>query len=419
MTALLPWEDARRRVLDGVSPLPPRERPLEECLGLALARPVEAPEPLPAFDHSAMDGFAVRAADTGGADRDHPARLRLGERLPAGTVPTRRIAAGEASAIMTGAPLPPGADAVVPVEATNAWDAASGRMNPAFAAEEVEIHAPVAPGQHVRRRGESVAPGERVLEAGQVLRAPQIGLLSSLGCMLVNVHPLPRVGVLSTGDELVPASDRPGPGQIRDANRPSLLAAIADYGFSPIDLGHSPDREEALRATLEAGVRSCDFLLTIGGVSVGDHDLTWRVLTRLGEVEAYKVAVKPGKPQAFGRVGGTPVFGLPGNPVSSLVVFDAFVLPSLKKMAGRRDLFWPTFPARLREPLSRTPGRAEFLRVRLTVEDNEWIARPTGSQGSGRLTSMTSANGYAILPAETGTLDAGAIVPCQLWERAG
>jgi len=363
-----------------------------------------------------MDGFAVRAADTAGATRERPVRLRLTGRLAAGSVPGAEVGRGETLAIMTGAPLPPGADAVVPVEATQAWDAASGRMQAGFTASEVEVYAPASPGEHIRRRGGSVAVGDRILEAGQVIRAPEVGILSSLGHLLVNVHPLPRVGVVSTGNELVAPSETPGPGQIRDSNRPALLAAIRGYGFPAVDAGHAPDREEDLERTLLAGVSSCDFLLTIGGVSVGEHDLTWRVLTRLGEVEAYKVAVKPGKPQAFGRVRGTPVFGLPGNPVSSLVVFDTFVLPSLKKLAGRRDLLWPTFPARLAEPLTRRPGRAEFVRVRLTVEDGQWTARPTGHQGSGRMVSMVSANGYAILPAETEALAAGDRVSCQLWE---
>jgi molybdopterin molybdotransferase len=305
------------------------------------------------------------------------------------------------------------------IEATNFWDPAAGRgRRPATpeAGVRLEVTRAVVPGTNIRPRGESVRAGSVMLERGQVVHPAGIGLLLSVGVPDVPVHPLPRVAVLSTGDELVPPSRTPGPGQIRDSNRPTLLAALTARGFPVLDLGLAGDDDRELETRIRKGAEEADFLLTSGGVSVGDRDKTRDVLARLGSVESYQVAVKPGKPQVFGHLGKTPVFGLPGNPVSSLVVFDQFVLPALKKMAGRRDLFWPLFTARLESPVRRRPGRLEFLRVRLDPEGGAWTARPTGPQGSGVLSSMARANGYAILPAEAEDLDPGATVWVQRWE---
>ncbi len=257
-----------------------------------------------------------------------------------------------------------------------------------------------------------------MLSRGERLGPAQIAMLLSAGVFETAVHPLPRVGVISTGDELVTDAAPLRAGQIRDSNRPGLLAAIADQGFVAVDLGAARDDEDAIERRVLDGIARVDFLLTSGGVSVGDYDITRRVLERLGEVEAYAVAVKPGKPQLFGAVRGVPVFGLPGNAVSSLVVFDQFVLPALKKMAGRRDLFRPVFVARLAEPQRHAPDRVEFVRVRLECRDGEWIAFNTGPQGSGILSTMARANGYAILPAGADAFEAGASVPCQLLTRA-
>jgi molybdopterin molybdotransferase len=441
MSGLIPWEEARELVLAGVVPLPPVEVALEDALGLAAAQTVLAPECMPPFDNSAVDGFAVRAADVGGVVPTDPRRLQVVGERPAGATSPLRVDSGQACRIMTGAPLPEGADAVVMIENTDAWDAlaraepgsrdappraefggrdAPPRAEPGSRAEpggsQVEIRRHARPGENVRRKGESVAAGAILLEPGQVVRPAELGLLISVGVRSILAHPLPRVAVLSTGDELVPPGTDPGPGQIRDSNRPALLAALRRRGFPTLDLGLVPDDEEALAEAVLRGAREADFLLTSGGVSVGDRDLTHRVLSRLGRVNSMKVAMKPGKPQLFGTLEGTPVYGLPGNPVSSLVVFDEFVLPALKKRAGRRDLLRPLFRARLGAPIRRKPGRTEFVRVRLAVEDGVWVARDTGPQGSGVLSSMTRANGYAILPADAGDMDAGAAVLCRLWE---
>jgi molybdopterin molybdotransferase len=411
---LIPWEEARDRVLAGVVPLPPVEVALEDALGLAAAGSVLASACMPPFDNSAVDGFAVRASDLLAITPARPLRLRVVGERPAGDASALRVDPGQACRIMTGAPLPEGADAVVMIENTDAWGAPS-EASPGGAT--VEIRRRAHSGENIRRKGESVAVGAVLLEPGQVVRPPELGLLISVGVRSIRAYPLPRVAVLSTGDELVPPGADPGPGQIRDSNRPALLAALRRRGFPTRDLGLIPDDEGALTEAVLRGARESDFLLTSGGVSVGDRDFTHRVLARLGKVNSMKVAMKPGKPQLFGLVEGTPVYGLPGNPVSSLVVFDEFVLPALKKRAGRRDLFPPLFPARLGGPYRRTPGRTEFIRVRLAVEEGAWIARDTGPQGSGVLSSMTRANGYAILPADTGDLETGDPVLCRLWDE--
>ncbi len=420
MKPLLDWEAARERVLNGVRPLPPAMRAVVESRGHALAEDVTARESMPPFDNSAMDGFAVRAADTAGASRTSPAILRIVGTVAAGASELPRVGPAEAARIMTGAPIPPGADAVVPVEQTDTWDGEQRRSlqiesmaDPAH----VRVFQPAAPGDHMRRAGESVIAGAPVLSRGDRLGSAQIAMLLSAGVFETAVHPLPRVGVISTGDELVTDAAPLGAGQIRDSNRPGLLAAIADQGFVAVDLGAVRDDEDTIAQRVLDGVARVDFLVTSGGVSVGDYDITRRVLARIGDVEAYAVAVKPGKPQLFGAVRGVPVFGLPGNAVSSLLIFDQFVLPALRKMAGRRDFFRPVFPARLAEPQRHAIDRVEFVRVRLECREGEWIAFNTGPQGSGILSTMARANGYAILPAGAGAFDAGSSVPCQLVTR--
>ncbi len=416
MPALLDWKAARDRVVDAVTPLAAGLVRTVEARGLALAADVIAPESLPAFANSGMDGFAVRAADTAGASAAAPVELKVLATLAAGAGEGPAVAPGTAVRIMTGAPIPEGADAVVPVEWTEFWDADRARSRPPRGPAEasaVHLRRPITAGGNVRPAGESVREGATCLERGQVVGSAAVSLLLALGLTEVGVHPRPRVALLATGDELVDPEVSPGPGQIRDSSRGGLLARIAEAGFTPVDAGRAADDEAELEARIREGAARADFLLTTGGVSVGDFDLTRRVLDRLGRVEAYRVAVKPGKPQLFGTVEGIPVFGLPGNPVSSFVVFDVFVQPALRKLAGRRDLEPPLFPAILGAPLTRRPGRTEFLRVRLSAGDTGWIATPTGPQGSGILTSLTRADGYALIPAEAERLPAGAAVLCR------
>ena len=414
---LVPWEEARERVIHAVSELAPVPVPVAEAHGLTLATGVRAEEAMPPFANSAMDGFAVLAADVAGASRNEPVVLEVVGELPAGRSVSNPVTPGKAVRVMTGAPIPEGADAVVPVEATNFWDPHTRTGRVPETAEEgrvLRISRPATAGAHIRAAGESVRAGEEFLESGHRIRGAEIALLLSVGVKLVNVHPLPRVGVLSTGDELVEPDATPGPGQIRDSNRIGLLRRIEEFGFPGVDLGLVRDDPGALASRILESLPRIDFLLTSGGVSVGDYDFTRRVLAELGAVEAYRVAVKPGKPQVFGNIGGVPVFGLPGNPVSSMVVFDQFVHPGLRRMAGRLPLRPPVFTATLEASLTRSPGRTEFLRVRLEPEDGAWVARTAGPQGSGVLSSMTKANGYAIIPPEVETIAGGGPVPCQL-----
>jgi molybdopterin molybdotransferase len=408
----LDLDTARRRVLEDARPLPPVEAEVLAARGLALAETVIAREAMPPFDNAGMDGFAVRALDTAGASAERPAALRIAGRRFAGAGMAPTVAAGQAVRVMTGAPIPPGADAVVPIEHTDAWDGERGAARTAET-DTVGVRRPAAAGDNVRPRGESVALGGVLLEAGHVLGAAEIGLLIAVGHLRVAVHPRPTVGVLSTGDEVVPPEAVPDPGEIRDSNRPALLAALEGDGFRALDLGLVRDDADALRDAVISATGRVDFLLTSGGVSVGDRDLTRHVLAELGAVEAYRVAVKPGMPQVYGRIHGVPVFGLPGNPVSSLVVFEEFVLPALRRMAGRREVLPPWFDARLAETVVRKPGRVELLRVRLTVEAGAWTARPSGGQGSGMLSAMTRANGYAILSADAERIEAGTVVSCR------
>jgi molybdopterin molybdotransferase len=414
VTSLISWEEARDRVLSRLKPLSPIELAITKTLGLATAQRIISPEDNPPFANSAVDGFAVRSIDTKNASKENPAHVTVVANRAAGRIDATRIEPGQTVRIMTGAPIPDGADAVVMIEDTDAWDESTGRGKPAQ--NTVLVHRPAEPGQHVRPRGEGIHTGDTLLEPGHVIRPAEIGLLLSVGIREIRVHPKPRVAVFSSGDEIVPSEQDPGPGQIRDSNRPAILAALTRRGFQTLDLGLIPDNEAKLTHAVERGVREADFVISTGGVSVGDRDLTHRVLSRMGQVDAFKVAMKPGQPQVFGEVENVPVYGLPGNPVSALVVFDMFVLPALRKLSGWRNVLRPLFMARLERPIQRKGGRTEFVRVRLETENGGWMAHSTGPQGSGILSSMTRANGYAILPAAVEHLEAGAAVLCMLWE---
>ena len=392
---LVPVAAARARVLDACPPLPPVRVPLGEALGLVTTEPVIAGEAVPPFDNTAMDGYAVRAADTAGA----PVRLRVIGSLAAGAPPDIEVRHGEAVRIMTGAPMPAGADAVVMVERTEATG------------EEVVIHATARPGDHVRGAGEDIAAGQEVFPAGTVLRAGHLGVLASLGRVAVDVRRRPVVGVLSTGDELIGGDQPLGPGQIRDSNRPTLLALVAQAGCWALDLGHCADREDDLRATFGRAVDLCDAVVSSGGVSVGDFDYVKVVLDDLsgGSMQWMQVAVKPAKPLAFGVVEGTPVFGLPGNPVSSMVSFELFARPALRQMMGYPDVERPRALAVADEALGRRPdGKLHLVRVRATMsDDGRYHVRPAGGQGSHMLHAMALADALALVPDGTGVQPGG------------
>lgn len=355
---------------------------------------------VPSFANSAMDGFAVRAADTAGA----PVTLEVVGTAAAGSAPGVEVGPGQAVRIMTGAILPAGADAIVMVERTA--PAGAGR---------VRIEAAASAGDHVRHPGEDITAGQTLFEPGTELGPGHVGVLASVGAETVDVVPRARVGVLSTGDELTSASGDLRPGQIRDSNRPMLLALVARAGCVPVDLGSVPDDEAAITAAIERGVGECDAILTSGGVSVGDFDYVKVVLDRLGEMHWWQVAVKPAKPLAFGTVRGTPVFGLPGNPVSSMVSFELFARPGLRQVMGHRELFRPELPAVADEALRRHPdGKVHFVRVVASTDDDGRLhVRSSGGQGSHLLRAMALANALAVLPDGAG-VDANATVKVML-----
>ncbi len=393
-------DDARRAILAACPVLPPRSLPLAGALGCVTAGTVTAAHDVPPFANSAMDGFAVRAADTTGA----PVTLDVVGTAAAGSGPGVEVGPGQAVRIMTGAAVPPGADAVVMVEST----APAGT-------DRVRIEVAACGGDHIRHPGEDLRSGQVLFEPGTELGPGHLGVLASVGLSAVTVVPPVRVGVLSTGDELVPGPGDLRPGQIHDSNRPMLLALVAQAGWAPVDLGTVADDEAAITAAIQRGVATCDAILTSGGVSVGDFDYVKVVLDRLGEMRWWQVAVRPAKPLAFGTVGLTPVFGLPGNPVSSLVSFELFARPALRQMTGHAALYRPEVPAIADEALTRRPdGKLHLARVVATADaDGRLHVRSSGGQGSHLLRSMALANALALLPDGDG-VDVGGVVKVML-----
>jgi molybdenum cofactor synthesis domain-containing protein len=377
---LTPLEDAQRLIFARCPPLHPRAIPLEDALGCVTSVAVVADRPVPPFANSAMDGYAVKAADTTGAT-DTPVTLAVVDTIAAGATPTATLATGQTSRIMTGAPLPAGADAIVMVE----------RTAPGSAPDTVVITQTVEPGTHVRPAGDDIRAGDEVFPPGTTLRPGHLGVLANLGLRKVPVFPRPSVGVLSTGDELVN-------GQIGDSNRPTLLALCREAGFAPIDLGTVGDDQDVIEQALDKGIEACDAVLTTGGVSAGDFDYVKKLLdTQL------RIAIKPAKPLAFGTPEDTPVFGLPGNPVSAMVSFELFARPALKQMAGviGDGRFRTRVTAIADEPFKRRPdGKTHFVRV-VAVDDDigaRWHVRSAGGQGSHQLLGMARANALAVIP---------------------
>jgi len=383
--SLTPLEEVQAAVLRECLPLTPHAIDLQEALQCVTSMALEAEELVPPFDNTAMDGFAVQAADT----TDPPVELKVVGTLAAGADPGDvHVGAGQAVRIMTGAPMPRGADAVVMVERTHTEG------------DVVVIEQEANAGDHVRRAGDDLRPGDVVVDAGTVLTPAHLGVLASLGYARVPVFPRPRVGVLSTGDELVEGAGELRPGRIRDSNRPTLLALVHQSGFTPVDLGLVRDDETTIATAVERGLTTCDALVTSGGVSVGDFDYVKAVLDRLGSMRSWQVAIKPAKPLAFGTVQGKPVFGLPGNPVSSMVSFELFARPALRQMGGHRRLFRPQVDAVVAEPIRRrSDGKLHLVRVVAAAgEDGRWRVRPVGGQGSHQLSAAAAANALALVP---------------------
>jgi len=396
---MLSAEKALERVLQAFAPLETEEIPILEGLGRVLAEDIHADMDIPPLANTAMDGYAVRAQDTQGASQEHPVRLQIIHDLAAGYVAEAEVRAGTAIRIMTGAPIPQGADAVVRFEDTQRDD------------KWVEILKEVPPGKEIRFAGEDVRQGQMVLGKGTELRPQEIGMLAALGYPRVKVHRRPRVAILATGDEVIEVDAPWQPGKIRNANSYSNAAQVMKYGGQPVLLGIARDDMTELTERIRAGLQQgADLFLTSGGVSVGDFDVVKKVLAVEGEVDFWRVRMKPGKPLAFGHIQGVPLLGLPGNPVSAMVSFELFARPAILRMLGKEQLDKPTVEATLLDGIVRKDGRRHYLRVTVSEHEGEYLAHLTGEQGSGILLSMVQAQGLAIIPEEAQSLPPGSRV---------
>lgn len=404
-------EEALDRVLGHVRVLEEVEQPLLECLGLVLARDIRAAIDVPPSDNSAMDGFAVQAESIAGATEESPRVLSIVAEVAAGHTTNVEVTAGKAIRIMTGAPLPRGADTVVPFEFTD--EDRRKKKKRAGHSYEIGVLSEIRRGDNIRLAGEDVPRGSLVLNAGTTLRSAEIGVLASLGYARAPVFRRPTVAILATGDEVVDVSQPLPPGKIYNSNTYTIAAQVQRYGGIPRILGVAPDNAEELTKAIRGGLDS-DLLITSGGVSLGDYDMVKEVLAAEGEVGFWTVRMKPGKPLAFGvfRSGSriVPHLGLPGNPVSSMITFEMFARPAILKMMGRKNLAMPSVEAYLMDSVKNTDGRRVFLRVRVSKEEGQLVARVMGAQGSGMLTSMARANGLAIVPEEVKEVHCGSAV---------
>ncbi len=395
-------------VLDATPPLGSETVATRDALGRVLTETICAERTLPPADNSAMDGFALRYRDTEGASAETPVRLRVVSHVPAGATSEREIGSGEAARILTGAPIPPGADCVIRQEDTEAAD------------ESVEIRVEGSEHQNIRPAGEDVRAGEKVLAPGTRLEPPHLGFLASIGRSFVAVHQRPRVAILSGGDELVEPDGDPRGGRIVSSNSYSLAAQCRALGAEPVYLGIARDDPADLERCLRSGLRA-DVLVSSAGVSVGDHDYVRPVLEKLGcRLEFWGVEMKPGYPIAFGRFpagDGPLVFGLPGNPVSAMVTFEQFVRPALRKLMGHASYFRPLLEVTLGEPMFKKAGRLHFVRVRLQRHGTQVTAHTAGNQSSGALRSMVEAQGLLVFPAEATELREGDRATVQLLDE--
>ena len=387
---MLSFEEARKLILDSVSPCGVERVEILESLGRTLAEDIVAPWNLPATDNSAMDGYAVVAANC-----QDPVTLEVIGHIQAGGEINSVVISGCAMKIMTGARIPPGCDAVVPVEETEE----QGGF--------VFVKGPVQERQHIRFKGEDVREGETVIPAGTVIRPAEISMLASCGRVFVPVFRKPKVAILSTGDELIELGEPVAPGRIINSNAFSLAASVREAGAEPVILGIARDNREDHREKMREGLRA-DALITSAGVSAGDHDYVREVLEELGvEQKFWKVAMKPGGPTAFGTLDGKPVFSLPGNPVSTMVTFEIFVRPALLRMMGRRRVIRPTVKVTLAEEVRKKPGKVQFVRLRLDREGKGFTGHSSGDQNTGILKTMLMADAMAVLPADGSRFAAG------------
>lgn len=403
MQKLTLLEDAQRIVLDACQPLPVEKVGLIEALGRVLGEDIIAPRDNPPWDNSAMDGFAVRWEDI---KQEHaitkPMVLKVIEEVSAGKVATKTVGPGQAIRIMTGAPMPKGADTVVKVEDTESTG------------DSVTIFKEVERGGNIRPQGEDVKKGDTIIAKGSVLRPAEAGMLAILAKAFVPVYQQPRVAILATGDELVDLDERLEDDKIVNSNSYGTAAAVREAGAIPILLGIAKDQPAAMKEKIAQGLNA-DVLVLSGGVSMGDYDFTKAVFKELGaEMNFWHLAIRPGQPLAFGKIQGKLAFGLPGNPVSSMVTFEQLVRPALLKMSGHRSYGRPVVQAVFQEKFSKRPDRRHFLRGILKMENGTLTVRTTGPQGSGILTSMVKANGLIDVPLHAEKLNPGDIVQVQV-----
>jgi molybdopterin molybdotransferase len=405
LLTMISVKEALHTILESISPLSLEKVNHLEALSRILGEDIISGRDIPPGDNSAMDGYALRAADTLFASRKNHVTLRVIEDIPAGRMPKKKVKAGEASRIMTGALIPAGADAVLRVEDTES------------AGKKVRIFASVKAGMDIRLAGEDVKKGEHVLSRGDVIRPAEIGMLASLSRSFIYTFQKPVAAILATGDELVDVDELVPPGKIVTSNSYALAAQVMECGGIPLQLGIAKDNREDLAAKFQAALRA-DMIISSGGVSVGDYDLVKDVMKELGStMQFWKVAMRPGRPLAYGTIGGKPLFGLPGNPVSSMVSFEQFVRPALLKMMGHRNLFRKSVQAILMENISKRSGFLAFLRAQAVFEKGQYRVTTTGEQGSGILKSMVRANSLIVLPEKLTRAKKGDMVTVQLLDH--
>jgi molybdopterin molybdotransferase len=400
-------DEVRDDILSHVHPLTPLELPLTDAYGCVVADDITSPVSLPMFASSAMDGFAVRASDVAEASQDRPVELKIVGRAMIGHRPDATVGSGEAVAIATGAPIPAGADAIVPIENADVIDG-----------ELVRLYEAPREGRHIRPQGEDVSEGELLVPKGKRLGAPELGLLANAGVPHPMVHPRPRVVVLSTGDELITPTMNPDFGQVRDSNAYTLFGALREAGATPIMAGIVRDDVEQLRDMVFSYDLQADAFVSSGGVSVGERDVVKAAFFQRGDVRFYRVAMQPGMPQGFGFVEGKPFFGLPGNPVSVFVSFEVFVRPAILRMMGRAQLARPEITATLSDDVEGPSGKMQYARVEVVRGADGWTATPTGARGSNLISTIARANGLAMVPPGTSVAHAGSQVRVMLFRSS-
>ena len=412
--SMLSVEEALERILSFVHVLEPEEKPILDALGQVLAKDVVSTMDIPPLDNSAMDGYAVQADGVKGASEDSPVILEVIGVVAAGQLPKHEVTPSRVVRIMTGAPVPKGADAIVPFEETDEI----ARRGSGQSLSHIGFRVAAAKGAHIRPAGQDVARDQLVLKKGTVLRPAEVGILASLGHDKVRVIRRPLVAVLATGDELLDPGDQYVSGRIYDSNNYSVAAGILRYGGIPKVLGIARDTLESVKAKLRQGLES-DILITSAGVSKGDYDMVKDVLAEHGKIDFWSVRMRPAKPLAFGMLSTddgrrVPHLGLPGNPVSALVAFEQFGRPAIYKMLGKTNFYKPTIKAVLDEPIYNTDGRRVYARVMVSKRNGRYHAKLTGHQSSNLLTSMAYANGLAICPEDLPKKDAGELVEVQM-----